>query len=51
MGGENVITFYKNLCNEVQETNEQPEDWKTSLIVTQPNKGDLTHCVNYMTMT
>ena len=49
-GGEEMLTVMTKLYQQICKTQEWPEMWSTSLIITIPKKGDLKKCENYRTI-
>lgn len=49
-GGEEAIDVYHLLINRIWTTEKWPLDWKTSIYVPIPKKGDLKTCSNYRTI-
>ncbi len=46
-GGEETAKFLFQILQNVWETEQIPEDWKTGLIIPLPKKGDLSDCGNW----
>ena len=44
---EEMLTVMTTLCQQIWKTQEWPEMWSTSLIITIPKKGNLKKCENY----
>ena len=40
-GGEDVITAFMTICEEIWQTGEWPTPWTQSLVITLPKKGNL----------
>ena len=49
--GENAIPILTDLCNKIWRQNSWPEDWKKSIYLPLPKKGDTTVCANNRTIT
>ena len=50
VGGEDVITALKTICNKIWQTGAWPTPWTQSLVITLPKKGNLQRCQNYRTI-
>ena len=50
VGGEDVITALKTICNKIRQTGAWPTPWTQSLVITLPKKGNLQRCQNYRTI-
>ena len=48
--GEAAITGLTALCQQIWESNEWPQEWRRSLVLPLPKKGDLRLCSNYRTI-
>jgi hypothetical protein len=48
--GEAVITALTALCQQIWESNVWPQEWRRSLFLPLPKKGDLRLCSNYRTI-
>ena len=42
--GDEVITIITRLCRRIWETNQWPEDWRNSVFLPIPKKGDAREC-------
>ena len=49
-GGEALNDIITKICQKVWSTNQWPDLWSTSLIISIPKKGDLKKCSNYRTI-
>ena len=49
-GGEEMLTVMTTLCQQIWKTQEWPDKWSKSLIITIPKKGDLKKCEHYRTI-
>jgi len=49
-GGEDLHREIHKVCNEIWANREIPEQWKKSILITIPIKGDLAECNNYRTI-
>ena len=50
-GGDTVVKWMCNLCNQVWESGDVPEDWKNGTIICIPKKGNLKDCDNWRGVT
>ena len=50
VSGEPGVELYHKLCLKIWETEQWPEEWRKSVFVTLPKKGDLQQCSNYRTI-
>ena len=50
VGGEDVITAIKTICNKIWQTGEWQTPWTQSLVITLPKKGNLQQCQDYRTI-
>ena len=48
--GEEGITVLHKICQKVWETGVWPRQWKQSVFIPIPKKGDLKQCTNYRTI-
>ena len=48
--GDPGIGYYHKVCLEIWKTGEWPIDWKRSVFIILPKKGDLKHCSNHRTI-
>lgn len=49
-GGEMTLTRLHEICAEVWDTGDWPEEWTQSIFIPLPKKGDLLQCSNYRTI-
>ena len=49
-GGEKTVKAITGLCQKIWATKEWPIEWKYSVYVPLPKKGDLAECRNYRTI-
>ena len=50
-GGECIVKWMYQLCNQVWNSGEVLEDWKNGAVVCIPKKGNLTECDNWRGVT
>ena len=46
-GGEDTARHLRQILQNIWETDQPTEDWKTGLIIKLPKKGDLGNCENW----
>ena len=39
-----------SICQQIWKTQQQPQDWKTSVFILIPKKGNVNECLNYHTI-
>ena len=49
-GGEASVRIYHKLCIKIWNSSSWPKEWKRSVFITIPNKGNLKLCTNYRTI-
>jgi len=49
-GGIRLAKEIHKICEKAGQEGKIPEEWKRSILVTIPKKGDLTECSNYRTI-
>ncbi|GFS24338.1 endonuclease-reverse transcriptase [Elysia marginata] len=50
ISGDPGVELYHKLCLKICETEQWPEEWRKSVFVTLPKKGDIQQCSNYRTI-
>ncbi|GFS04657.1 endonuclease-reverse transcriptase [Elysia marginata] len=50
VSGDSGVELYHKLCLKIWETEQWPEEWRKSVFVTLPKKGDLQQCPKYRTI-
>ena len=50
-GGECIVKWMYQLCNQVWNSGEVPEDWRNGAVVCIPKKGNLTECDSWRGVT
>ena len=50
VSGEPGVDIYHKLCLKIWKSEQWPEEWRKSVFVTIPKKGDLQQCCNYRTI-
>ncbi|GFR66241.1 endonuclease-reverse transcriptase [Elysia marginata] len=50
VSGDPGVELFRKLCLKIWETEQWPEEWRKSVFVTLPKKGDLQRCSNYRTI-
>ena len=46
-GGEEVVQWMCDICNQVWNTGAVPADWKDGAVICIPKKGNLADCGNW----
>jgi len=49
-GGAKTLDILHRICVNVWETGDWPEEWRSSVFIPLPKKGDLSQCTNYRTI-
>ena len=49
-GGDSSVKIYHTLCCKIWKSGTWPEEWKRSVYIPLPKKGDLQLCTNYRTV-
>ena len=49
-GGKHIITALTTICNKIWHSEEGPNLWTQSLVITLPKKCNLQQCQNYKTI-
>ena len=45
-----AVKVLHSACQQIWKTQQEPQDWKTSVFIPIPNKGDAKECFNYRTV-
>ena len=45
-----AVKVLHSICQQIWKTQQWPQDWKRSLFIPVPNKGNAKHCSNYHTI-
>ena len=46
---DNAIKVLYSICQQIWKTQQQPQDWKRSVFISVPKKGNVKDCSNYLT--
>ena len=50
-GGDGIpVELFKTLCQQIWKTQQWPQDWKRSVFIPIPKKGNAKECSNYCTI-
>ena len=47
---DDVVKVYHSICQQIWKTQQWPEDWKRSVFIPVPKKGNAEECSNYHTI-
>ena len=47
---DNVVKVLHSICQQIWKTQQWPQDWKRSLFIPIPKKGNAKECSNYCTI-
>ena len=47
---DDAVKVLHSICHQIWKTQQWPEDWKTSVIILIPKKGNAKECSNYCTI-
>ena len=47
---DNAVKVLHSICQQIWKTQQQPQDWKRSVFIPIPKKGDGNECSNYHTI-
>ena len=47
---DDAVKVLHSACQQIWKTQQEPQDWKTSVFIPIPNKGDAKECFNYRTV-
>ena len=47
---DDVVKVLHSICQQTWKTQQQPQDWKTSVFILIPKKGNVKECSNYCTI-
>ena len=47
---DDVVKVLHSICQQTWKTQQQPQDWKTSVFILIPKKGNVKECSNYRTI-
>ena len=48
---DDVVKVLHSICQQIWETRQWPQDWKRSVFIPIPKKGNAKECLNYSTIT
>ena len=48
---DNVVKVLYSICQQIWKTQQWPQDWKRSVLILIPKKGNAKECSNYCTIT
>ena len=48
---DDAVRVLHSLCQQIWKTQQWPQDWKRSVFIPVPKKGDAKECSNYLTTT
>ena len=47
---DNAVKVLHSICQQIWKTQQWPQDWKRSVFIPIPKKGNVTECLNYSTI-
>ena len=47
---DDVVKVLHSVCQQIRETQQWPQDWKSSVFIPVPKTGNATECSNYCTI-
>ena len=47
---DDAVKVLHSICQQIWKTQQWPQDWKSSVFITIPKKGNLKECSNYCTI-
>ena len=47
---DDAVKVLYSICQQIWKTQQQPQDWKRSVFIPVPNKGNAKECSNYRTI-
>ena len=47
---DDAVTVLHSICQQIWKTQQWPQDWKRSVFIPVPNKGNAKECSNYRTI-
>ena len=47
---DDAVKVLHSICQQILKTQQWPQDWKRSVFIPIPKKGDVTDCSNYRTI-
>ena len=47
---DNAVKVLHSICQRIWKTQQWPQDWKKSVFISVPKKGDANECSNYHTV-
>ena len=47
---DDAVKVLHSICQQVWKTQQRPQDWKRSVFITNPKKGNAKECSNYRTI-
>ena len=47
---DDAVIVLHSICQQILKTQQWPQDWKRSVFIPIPKKGDVTDCSNYRTI-
>ena len=47
---DDAVKMLRSLCQQIWKTQQWPQDWKRSVFIPIPNKGNAKNCSNYHTI-
>ena len=48
---DDAVKVLHSICQQIRKTQQWPPDWKTSVFIPNPKKGNAKECSNYCTIT
>ena len=48
---DDALKVLHSICQQIWKTQQWPQDWKRSVLISIPNKGNAKECLNYCTIT
>ena len=48
--GDNMVNVLHSICQQIWKTQQWPQDWKTSVFILIPKKGNAKECSNHCTV-
>ena len=45
---DDAVKVLRSICQQIWKTQQWPQDWKSSLFMTVPKKGNAKECSNYL---
>ena len=48
---DDAVKVQYSICQQIWKTQQWPQDWKRSVLISIPNKGNAKECLNYCTIT